>query len=431
MSASFRHHSIGNLSASYNYNFIMSLGGFEIQAQQAFTSTNVEEVMRFCIQELGSTLTITMLCGVSFETSYLSIKDKDITTGVTTEVAIPRSVICKFFDQLALSVDTHSRGHFVRPLDLGGNVHISAVVKMRGEAAHPSLAVVNKNKEHLGLSTIHLSQFMARCLISSARELMYCVDHTIEAEKSDEHFHFYGIRAPNSSITLDYFTSLEQLFEVFELMRPGLDAVEEEEEEEEEEDEGVCDISADSSDSSDQEMVEDDDRPETPPVIIEGDLYVEGHYYLEDELPLALEQRGTGRKYVIAEHVDMLPKESDVCHFMMTMILVLQFSQQNQHGVSRWRAALVTEDLYRDLDNLRFMFNRTLKKGGFTFDRISHSAMLDLLCGKSVDHPVTVAKKRLVTSYCLSKKEHKRERVLRAFFNIEVASKFPREINLM
>ena len=80
---------------------------------------------------------------------------------------------------------------------------------------------------------------------------------------------------------------------------------------------------------------------------------------------------------------------------------------------------------------MRYMFNRTLKEGGFTFDRISRSAMLDLLCGESDDHPAAVAKKRLVTSYCLTKKEHKRERVLRAFFNIELAGKFPREINLM
>ena len=214
VSVSFRHHSIGKLSASYNDNFIMSLEGFQIPVQQAFTSTNVEEVMRFCIGELGSTLTIVMLCGTSFETSYLSIKDKDSTTGVTTEVVIPRKVMCKFFDQLALSLDTHCLGHFVRPLDLGGNVYLSAAVKMRGEVALPSLAVVNKNQEHQGLSTIHLSQFMARCLISSARELMFCLDHKIEVERSDEHFHFYGIRVPNSSITLDYFTSLEQLFEV-------------------------------------------------------------------------------------------------------------------------------------------------------------------------------------------------------------------------
>ena len=88
--------------------------------------------MRFCIAELGSTLTIAMLCGTSFETSYLSIKDKDSTTGETTEVAIPRKVMCKFFNQLALALDSHYRGHFVRPLNLGGNVYLSAAVKMRG-----------------------------------------------------------------------------------------------------------------------------------------------------------------------------------------------------------------------------------------------------------------------------------------------------------
>ena len=153
----------------------MALQGFNIPVQQPFDSTNVEEVMRFCVAELGSTLTITTLCSTSFERSYLSIKDKDSTTGETTEVAIPRKVM-------------------------------SAAVKMRGEVALPSLVVVNKDREDQGLSSIYMSQFIARCLISSARELMFCLDHTIEVKRSDEHFHFYGVRVPNSNITLDYFT---------------------------------------------------------------------------------------------------------------------------------------------------------------------------------------------------------------------------------
>ena len=147
-----------------------------------------------------------MLCSTSFERSYLSIKDKDSTTGETTEVAIPRKVMCKFFDQLAVALDCHYRRQFVRPVNLGGNVYLSAAVKMRGEVALPSLVVVNKDREDQGLSSIYMSQFITRCLISSARELMFCLDHQIEVKRSDEPFHFYGVRVPNSNNTFDYFT---------------------------------------------------------------------------------------------------------------------------------------------------------------------------------------------------------------------------------
>ena len=62
VSVSFPHHSIGKACTS-NKIAIMALRGFKIPVQQAFESTNVQEVMRFSITEHGSTLIIAMMCG--------------------------------------------------------------------------------------------------------------------------------------------------------------------------------------------------------------------------------------------------------------------------------------------------------------------------------------------------------------------------------